>query len=323
MANQSIELYRFDNPDKNYYFNNGNTEFTYQGNIYKPISINRTDIFQTTAKKRDEQFTLTNFPLENELIQDVIHNRIEGKTSLIVFEYDGSRNANVLSRGFISGYNINRDLVDVVIDSHMKNMLDREIPNLFWQKSCQHRFGDKRCKADTARVTITTKIAEITTADNTANKAIRVESLSGVPALGGRAPDNSPDRVRRRVFAGIISREVNVERNYFLGGIIRRVSDGKVRQISAQNSETPEWLTLNRPFLNLNVGDEIQLTAGCAKTKLQCLRKHGNLDNYGGFDVPNISLRERGVRTPRTNQIPPVPRTYEIHNGRISNRRIR
>ena len=117
--------------------------------------------------------------------------------------------------------------------------------------------------------------------------------------------------------AGIKAIEETDKSYLFKGGNIQYLTDGGVSnhrisdavEITAGIFE----ITISRTPKNLRAGVEIELFAGCAYTKEECVNKFVNISNFGGFPLPT-SERVGAALTTGENKI-----SYSNRFGNSSN----
>jgi uncharacterized phage protein (TIGR02218 family) len=81
---------------------------------------------------------------------------------------------------------------------------------------------------------------------------------------------------------------------FFKGGEIVRTSDGERRLIVQQIGTL---LTLNFPFKDMDVGDSVEVFAGCDRTVETCKAKFSNVVNFGGHPlIPPINVFNEGLK---------------------------
>ena len=290
------ELYKFETPDGDYHYCNVTYPVDYLGDTYTPVPVTRSSVIKSTASSSEEIFVISNFPIkENQLIKDIIAEKFEGKITLNIYRrrtVGGRTGVERMFIGKVSGAVLNGETADIESESRQKVVLEREVHNRMYQRQCPFIWSSAECGVDRNRYKTTTTVTSI---DET-GRIITLASINNIPALTGNAPDD-----------------------WFTLGIMTRTANNAYRTIESQKGNR---FILGHSFLNIAVGDEVEIAAGCDKRIATCYGKFNN-DRFGGqTGIPNRNIARTGIQTNSRENASASAREID-NNGNLTQTRLR
>ena len=251
-----IELYRFISPTTTYRYTSAGQDFDLDGEIFQAQPIQRNALQGTS---QDDSPTLDiQIAIIAEVVQDFAFQISENNLRLELLRSHGTTaTTSLIWEGDVSGIGVRGRTARIRVPSRFGSSLSAPVPSVYYQSQCNHSLYDARCQV--AR----SAFQQNTQTDTVAQTAITVASVGG-----------NPDQ-------------------WFLGGEIVRVTDGERRLIVRQIGLN---LVINFPFRTMNVGDQVQLFAGCDRTARTCRDKFSNIINFGGHPlIPLQNVFETGL----------------------------
>lgn len=161
--------------------------------------------------------------------------------------------------GFATGLRVVGHMAEIRVPSQMDDALKVRLPVIRAQKICNHVLFDNYCS----------------------------------PSPGTNGPDPAAFRVSTTVVSqsiapGVVTLAVaSVGGNpddWATFGDVNHVASG---QRSFIVDHTGTSLKLDKPLVNVSVGDALTITAGCAHDNVTCRDKFSNILNFGGFPEIN------------------------------------
>lgn len=254
-----VEGYKFIGTFKTYRYTSAATQQTINGELYIPAPIKRTSVRAGTQEEESLALELS-LPYDLEVVQDYAYAESPPKLVLEVYRVhrgtDFSLDAILFWKGPVSSYSVTDRNAKLRVPSIFSNALQGGVPNVFYQNPCNHVLYDGRCKVVKATFSTTT-----TTTDVGTNNIVVVD-------------DGFADAFLE---AGEIVNNRNGERRLILGNVANTIS-------------------INFPFVDLQIGDEVTLSSGCDHSFTTCKNKFNNTQNYGGHPyIPGDSPFEGAI----------------------------
>jgi uncharacterized phage protein (TIGR02218 family) len=246
---QPIELYEFKSTFKNYYYTSFALPVLFDGNVYEPLPIQRTNI-SINSSNGDSQDLQIYLPVKSDIVldygiqitppvMDCTIYRIQEKLT----PYES--NYSIYWTGVISNVTIEGNTATLVTPSVLGNALQGSIPSVYYQNPCNHVLFDSRCKVSRAANQEETQIVAIN------GNVITVADTGGRPA------------------------------GFFKGGEMYNLIANERRMIIGQSGND---ITINFAFGIGKIGDDVQITAGCDHAfSGDCKLRFNNQVNFGGF----------------------------------------
>ncbi len=240
-----VECYKFLGSFRTYRYTSADAPQTVNGETYEPIAVKRGAVKAGTSA--DDSLSLDlELPFNIDVIRDYAY--AESPPSLICEVYRVHRGSDfavewaLFWKGRATAFTVDGRVAKVRIPSIFARALQGDLPNVYWQRPCNHVLYDSRCKVSRPAHLITTTIIQAgTTAFNVANDGGVANALKAGEAIITRTGE------RRLIMAN-------------LAGTI----------------------TINYPFVDMREGDEVELVDGCDHAFSTCKAKFANTINYGG-----------------------------------------
>lgn len=240
-----VECYKFTGTFRTYRYTSSSNRETVNGEEYQPVAGKRGTIRSGTQADDSLALEIT-LPFNLDVVQD--YGYAESPPSLTLEVYRVHRNTNfatdwvLLWKGEVTAFNIKGRKATVRVPSIFSRALQGDLPNVYYQGPCNHVLYDSLCKVSRATHSVTTTTTDVQTL---AFSVIDDGGVDGVLAAG--------EAVCTRTG----------ERRLILNNLAGTV-------------------TIGYPFVDLRVGDEVELTKGCDHSFTTCKAKFGNAANFGG-----------------------------------------
>lgn len=242
-----IEGYKFEGTSASYYYTSAEQDVTINGQLYTAAEIGRNAIKSGTQDDGDLDIELT-VPYDLPLVLAYAYGVSPPDLTVTIFRYhDGDDPATdfvTIWKGIATGFSITGHTARIRVPSIFSTLLSGEIPTVYYHNPCNHVLYDARCKVVRASYLQTTTVSSIT------------DDTTIVVADDGFAD------------------------NYLVAGEINNTTKGERRLIVDNVSNT---ITLGFPFSDVDIGDTVELVAGCDHSFATCGSKYSNKVNYGGF----------------------------------------
>ncbi len=249
-----IECYKFIGELKNYFYTNNNVEVTVAGDEYLPLSGIKRGPIETSSLLDSNQTIDVILPITCELA--VTYNFLKMPLTLDLEIRSVHRGTNfateskLIWQGQSVGFPVAQDDASISTQSVIQAALSRQLNQVVYQTSCNHEVYDELCTLDPADFT-TTAIVE-----NIKDSVIRVSATGrsdGTLAIGKMVNTRTGEN---RVIIGNI---------------------GKI-------------VTVGYGFLDIEVGDTVDLILGCNNSYTACTEVFNNIINFLGFKfAPNTN----------------------------------
>ncbi|MBS9781849.1 MAG: phage BR0599 family protein [Gammaproteobacteria bacterium] len=250
--NQSpTELYLFSQGVNVWRYTNGLTEINFNGGIFKPSTIERNNVSQSTDIAKNG--IKLKFPLTNKFAQQFINFTPDDVTTVTVFRGEfrrdvGSNNFSVFWRGRVLSAKVNNAVITIECESIFTSVR-RPGLRARYELQCRHALYSQNCGVNQSGYKESTKVFNV--------------KNGYILQTDGISKDNG----------------------WFSGGMVQ-TQDGVLRYIAEHKDNE---IILNRPFNDNIAGQTVALYPGCDHLKETCKNKFNNLDNFGGF--PYIPIK--------------------------------
>lgn len=248
-----IELYRFISPTTTYRYTSAGQNFDLDGEIFLAETISRNAL---RGASQDDSPTLDiEILITSQVVQDFAFQISENRLRLELLRSHGTTaTTSLIWEGDVTAIGVTGRTATIRVPSRFGSNLTAPVPSVYYQTQCNHSLYDGRCRVARAAFQQDTQV------DTVSQTEITVASVGG-----------NPDQ-------------------WFRAGEIVRVRDGERRLIVRQVGLN---LTLNFPFRTLQVGNQVQLFAGCDRTATTCRDKFSNIVNFGGHPlIPLLNVFE-------------------------------
>jgi len=240
-----VEGYKFVGSFKTYRYTSADRSVLINGETYLPIAVTRSRVKAGTQE--DDNLSLDlEIPFDIDVIRDYAYAQTPPKLTLQVFRQqqdDPELSWSLFWTGIVRGFTVSGRTAKVQVPSVFSLALQGEVPNVYYQTPCNHVLYDSRCAVDRA--------------------SHRFEGE--VKTLGDGA---------------IILQAAPTTTGVLAAGEIVNLRNGERRLILNNSGAT---ITIGYPFVDLIVGDEVELVKGCDHSLATCKAKFDNVINFGGF----------------------------------------
>lgn len=272
------ELYQFTFGTRTWNFTSGVREVVFDDVVYKPVKgLNRTAIEDEDINKAEIEVALPHpFALLNEDGDDftqVFLNKIYFESvRLTILELDNAETL-VLFKGRVTQPKFDDDTKQMTLMcSTAESYQNRNILTRKFQRSCPSKIYDRFCGLNFDEWAV----------------EVRVIGLSGTGVTFSVEPTPVLDELGEPVLDELgepVTEVKTFENNYFARGLLKK--DGVFTFIQSQFGTN---LTLYRKHIGLQLGDVVQLAAGCNQSLALCESRFNNGSRFHGFpNMPNTN----------------------------------
>lgn len=240
-----VECYKFMGTFRTYRYTSAETLQVVNGEEYEPAPLKRSTVKAGTQS--DDSLSLDiELPFNTAVVRDYAY--AESPPSLTVEVYRLHRGSDPATqwalywKGKATSFTVDNWVAKIRVPSIFSRALQGDLPNVYWQAPCNHVLYDSRCKVPRPAHTIATTVADV------AGTAFNVANDGGVA-------------------------------NALKAGEAVCMRTGERRLIMANLAGT---ITINFPFVDLRVGDPMELVDGCDHSFTTCGAKFANKLNFGG-----------------------------------------
>ena len=254
-----MEFYRFDGSLRTYFFTDQANPVVLAGSTYLPIQLERGNVGVSSVS--DGQRTLMiSIPANSSLAEDYGGRLTPNSLRLTMYRaYRGDDlNSDFRQRfeGAATRYGFDNHTFVMEFSNLLSSDLDKPVREVYYQSVCNHILYDERCKANRAANTAASEVVEFN------DQAVEV------------VDDGWAD-------------------GDLIAGSLINIRTGEERLIIDNLANVVE---IGYPFVDIRVGDEVQLVRGCNHGTSDCVGKFNNFDNYGGFlYLPYKNPFENGI----------------------------
>ena len=241
-----VEAYEFIGTYQTYRYVNADRRIHFFGEWYEPLPITREEAVYGDQAQDGVEMTL-DMPQTAQLIQDYAFNVSPPDLDVTVYRchigLNFSVNPIVFWQGPVTGFSIEGDNAKVRIPSILENVFAGNLPNFYFQQSCNHTLYGQFCGLNKNDFTVTATVTDI---------------------------DGQEVTVDDDGYAN----------NFLKAGVIRIPGVSERRLIL---SNIDNVIKIFFPFSRLLVGDTVELMVGCDHSIATCRAKFSNGRRFGGF----------------------------------------
>lgn len=246
-----VDLFAFDLPGVTYRLCSGSGDQTYDGNTFSVAPIGCSSIPLVGVGGRVREVTIS-LPLDHDLAVELRRGGVPPQSALVTIRrlHIGDSETKPWWRGYVGSTSTDGALTRIRVPSKTDLALACDLPAKLAERRCPHFLGDTGCGVDLVAggFRLTPTVAAV----STDRMALDVSSMS-----------SKPDR-------------------WATNGKIVRVADGEKRTIVGHAGTV---IALDFPFRTLEIGDALEVYAGCDRSLLQdngCKVKFNNVARFGG-----------------------------------------
>jgi uncharacterized phage protein (TIGR02218 family) len=250
---QPIELYEFYSSSTTYRFTSHIEDVEFSGQTFSAIPITRGALEGGTQE--DSPTIEIQMPFTEQIVKDFAYSISPNSLNLIIHRIHTEIGEPIeYWRGEVSAISVSGRIAKFRVPSILAGKMQASVPGTFYQSQCNHCLYSSRCGISAEAYKLETTILNIL-----GNGSSLVLASSGGAA-----------------------------QNWFKAGEIIRVSDGERRMIVYQSGAS---INLNYPFPNIEIGDAVEVYAGCDHTVADCRDKFNNIINFGGHPfIPSSNV---------------------------------
>jgi hypothetical protein len=263
-----VEVYEFNHGNIFYYFTSSDSSVKINGNIYKPMTLNRGEIIMSPEMQRNDlKINITqNNPLKDYLFINGDDYELKLKIYRLQIEEGLS---NLMFSGTLSDFNVVNELEVEMNFMQIGQFALKKTQSYTFQYNCNHAQYDVKCGLNLINNSVRYTITNIE--DN-----FTYITVIGSPSSAG-AQDNG----------------------FFTSGILwyenEKFEEKKIHILVDFKDTDSRKITLNSTDTNLKIGQEVFLAFGCKNTKSNCISV-GNFQNFLGFDyIPTKNYFRDGI----------------------------
>ena len=262
---QPIELFKFSNIEETFTLTSGQEQVIFNGSTYLPETINRTEP-SVTSVETQRAITIS-MPVTNAFVRRYIGTVPASPDELVMHRFHstdgGTPEVIVLFTGTVASVTFTGDTAKVAVQART-TILGRSIPRQSSRANCNHILYDARCLVNDSSFRITGSVVFL--------------SSDGFVVHLSCGSNTIPDTGLR------LSAQLTADVTFFDTGFIRRGGiEHRMAQTLSDLGSDVAAIGLILPFQTLEVGQELDLFAGCDHTLPTCIAKFDNVDRFGGF----------------------------------------
>lgn len=243
-----IEGFHFIGSFTNYDYTSAEKQIAINAITFEPLAGLERSLIKSGHQGSDDLVLEVSMPIDTDIVSDNAFATMPPDLSLEL--YRSHRDIDTVNewilywKGPVTSFKIDLDVCTMRVPSILSILLTGDIPNRYYQNTCNHILYDTRCKVNPASFDFATTI------DNISGRDLVVASAGGNPTgffnAGKAVLDNNEERQ--------IARHVGTS------------------------------ISLVYPFADANDGDNVTLFAGCNLSySTDCLTKFNNQINFGGM----------------------------------------
>jgi uncharacterized phage protein (TIGR02218 family) len=241
-----VEAYEFVGTYTTYRYTNADRPISFFGQTYQPSPIKREEAV-SGDQSQDGVEMVIEIPQTEDIVRDYVFGISPPDLNLTVYRchlgLDFTVDPVIFWKGPVTGFNLDTDICKIRIPSILENVFSGNMPNFFYQQSCNNTLFDNRCGLIKSSFTITASVLSMS------GNQITVDD------------DGYAD-------------------SFLKSGIIAIPSFNEKRLILDNISNV---ITVVLPFSNLVVSDTVELSVGCDHSFATCKSKFSNGRRFGGF----------------------------------------
>ncbi len=274
-ASQPYELYIFTQSAgyETYTVTNAQVPIEYDGHVYEPAAITRSSP-KISQQASSGQINIT-FPKDHPYVSRYAAGQPPLPDSCIIYRGHSTGDPGdvvIIFSGDVNGVVFEKDTAKVSLAT-LHSRIQRQIPKRTFSWSCNHVLYDSKCQQARANYQANILVSSVS-ADGLELGATHD------PAWAGTTVDD----------------HVSTDIDFFAGGLLKWSGPRGLYSRTIINFDSLNVLSLNLPLEGVEVGDQMQIFAGCNHSVFTCRDKFANVQNYGGFPfVPTSNPFADGI----------------------------
>ena len=252
-SGRPVEFFKFEGLLNNYLYVNQATAETLGGEVYQPATLFRSNVEIGSILDSQKSMSIS-VPANSQLAKDYGGKTTPTQLKFTLFRaYRGDDWATEFKQRFTGravSYGYQDRMFQISFNNVIATDLSQDNRQVYFQSICNHRLYDARCKASKAAHT----------------------TLSNVVNFSDTAVEVVDDGTGNGVLKA---------------GSLINVRTGEERLIFDNLANV---LTIGYPFIDMEIGDQVQIVMGCNRGTSDCITKFNNYLNYGGFlFIPDVN----------------------------------
>ncbi len=248
---EPFECYEFTTPTTVYRYTTFPEAVTLNGEVFSPETMDRT-VFDVSMVNDGLKTMDIMLPQDNDLVQIYKAEALPDFLSVVVYRAhvgdDLSSEFSVEWRGECVGIAMQSEWFVIKTRSILGALLTGQNRMAKYQRNCNNRVYDQRCKLVEANFTTTTTV---------------LRNLGSIVRVANDGVDNG---------ALQLGRIVNTRT-----GETRNIVNNADRALGGAN------ISISYPFNDLVDGDTVNLILGCTNQRSICVSRFDNIENFNGF----------------------------------------
>lgn len=264
-----VELYQFSHGGSFTRVTNASNPKTVGATTYAPASIKRTQISQ--SKKEDSGRITVKVPSSFPVVLEFRAILPSQRPVLTIFRYhlsDMTEEVVAIWVGRVASVKFAGGIAEMVCDP-IQSSFNRQVPRYVYSGICNHVLYDGGC---------------LVTANN-----FRYDGVIG--SISSDALEFTMSGLRTAVdsLPNVVNLSSAQRDVYWQGGFM--IVNNEFRGIYEGNvGGDPDTIRTTLPFVDADVGDQIQVYAGCDHSSVTCADKFDNVLRFGGFPhIPSLN----------------------------------
>lgn len=244
-----IEAFEFIGSNNSYYLTSYAESFSLNGQNYVPVAIQRKDVKISTQEEDGLALEIT-LPYKHPLVQEYAYSFAPPDLSLNLYRVHlnstFATDQALFWVGRVTSFSVSGQLAKLLVPTIFSYLMNGNTPTPRFQRPCNHRLYDSRCKIDPATHQTIVSVASVS------DDVVQVSSQPFGPTE-------------------------------LVSGEIIRQTTGEARMIIRQAGTS---LTMSYPFSNIEIGDLVRIRKGCDHALGgDCVNRFDNAENFGGFSI--------------------------------------
>lgn len=240
-----IEVYKFIGSFETYRYTSYHEEVTVAGETYTPVPLKRSAVKVGTQEDSSLVLEVT-IPFDLGMVIDYAYSNtppsLRVEVRRVHYGSDFATDWRMLWSGFVTSFTVTGREAKITVPAIFDRVLRGDVPSAYYQTPCNHTLYDGRCGVSRAANTTEAVVVEV------ASLAIEVDN-DGVA-------DNA-------LAAGEVINQRTGERRLIMSNVANTIN-------------------INFPFVDCQVGDEVQLAKGCDLAFSTCANVFSNGARFGG-----------------------------------------
>lgn len=241
-----VEAYKFIGSFKTYKYTSNDQDETVAGELYVALTGLKRKAAKAGTQAESKLDITVEMPFDTDIVQDYAFAESPPRLTLELRRYhrqdDPATDFIKLWTGRVTSFTVQGRIASLRIPSLFATALAGDIPGVYYQRPCNNILFDARCKVVRSSHNTVTEVVTV----GTSNIEVLADGHADGKLAGGEMVNNRTSEKRL-------------------------ILDNQADLVS-----------VNHPFVDLLIGDEVELTKGCTHAFSYCKSEFANEDNFGG-----------------------------------------